>query len=156
MKELSATPEKVRALVAGLSEEALSYSPGPDVFSLRENVAHLRDIDVLGYEQRVARTLSEERPFLPDLNGAQLAIIGDCKHADIGAAVEALAASRARSMTLLLAAGESALARTAHLETVGDVTLRQLLDRWIEHDAEHLRDMELLVAGQSRPTRSVA
>ena len=42
---LSATPNRVRALVAGLSEEALSYSPGPDVFSLLENVLHLRDID---------------------------------------------------------------------------------------------------------------
>ncbi len=150
---LATTPDRVRSLVAGLSEEALSYAPGPEVFSLRENVAHLRDVDLLGYERRIARTLDEDHPLLPDVNGAQLAIGGDYKHQDVAAAVEALAASRARTMARLR---DADLDRTAELEGVGEVTLRRLLERWIEHDAEHLRDMETCTfAGPTSPQRTV-
>lgn len=141
---LSATPDRVRSLIAGLSDEALSYAPGPDVFSLRENVAHLRDIDLLGYEPRIARTLDEEYPSLPEVNGAQIAAEGDYQHVDVDAALEALAASRARSLARLHAADASAFERTAELEGVGEVTLRRMLERWIEHDGEHLREMAML------------
>src|SRR5258706_10406155 len=49
---LAETPDRVRVLIEERSEEALSFKPAPDVFSLRENVLHLRDIDVEGYEVR--------------------------------------------------------------------------------------------------------
>ena len=70
---LEQTPERVRSLIAGQSEEALSFKPSPDEFSLRENVLHLRDIDVEGYERRIIRILSERDPVFPDVNGAALA-----------------------------------------------------------------------------------
>lgn len=153
---LAATPDRVRRLVAGLTDAELSFTPGPDVFSIRENVAHLRDIDLLGYELRIARTLDEERPLLPDLDGAQLAIAGDYKQQDVAAALEAFAASRARTVARLRAADESSLDRVAVFEGVGEVSLRRLLELWMEHDAEHLRDMELLTQGDWLPSRSVA
>src|SRR3954471_10168693 len=89
---LEATPLRLRALLLGLSEASLSFTPGPETFSIRENVAHLRDIDLLGYEQRVARTLDESHPHLPDLNGAALAVELDYAHQPVGPALEAFAA----------------------------------------------------------------
>ncbi|MBV9494808.1 MAG: DinB family protein [Acidobacteria bacterium] len=153
---LASTPARVQAWTAGLSEEQLSFTPGPDTFSIRENVAHLRDIDMLGYEQRVARTLAESHPSLPDINGSALAIELDYAHQPLTPALEAFAASRARSMTLLRAASEADLERTAHYEGTGEVTLRRILELWLEHDAEHLHDIELLVRGEACPSRSVA
>jgi len=47
---------------------------------------------------------------------------------------------------LLRTLDESALERTADLETVGRVTLRELLERWVTHDSEHLADMRSLAA----------
>jgi hypothetical protein len=44
----------------------------------------------------------------------------------------------------LRAAGEGALGRTAQLEGVGEVTLDRILELWIQHDREHLADMEAL------------
>ncbi|HKO59066.1 MAG TPA: DinB family protein, partial [Thermoanaerobaculia bacterium] len=149
---LSATPSRVRALIEGLSEAELSFTPGPDTFSIRENVAHLRDIDLLGYEQRVARTLDELEPHLPDLDGAALAIERDYAHQPVGPALEAFAASRARSIARLRRAAEADLARTAVYEGTGVVTLRRILELWIEHDAGHLHDIELLLAGEN-PSR---
>ena len=151
--KLSSTPQRVRALLEGICESELSRKPAPDVFSLRENVMHLRDIDVDGYEKRVARTLDETNPFLPDVDGARLARERDYNNQPLAPALEAFAASRARSIARLR---DADLERTAEFEGVGPVTLRRLLELWIEHDAGHIADIEALLAGRVRRTTADA
>ena len=73
LAKLSATPVQVAELVYGLSEEQLSWKPSPELFSMRENLWHLRDIDVEGYERRIRLILSEDAPKLSDVNGRKLA-----------------------------------------------------------------------------------
>jgi len=141
---LAAMPQTVRELVMGRSADELSRRPQGDFFSLRENVLHLRDIDLEAYEPRVVRILSEENPLLPDVNGAKLAAERDYNAQPLAPALEAFAASRARSIARLRALGEQELERTAELEGVGRVTLRELLQRWLEHDAGHVKEMEAL------------
>ena len=88
--------------------------------------------------------MSEERPFLPDVDGARLAVERDYNARPLVPALEAFAASRARSIALLRSASDRDLERTAEMEGVGPVTLRQLLQRWLEHDAGHVAEMEAL------------
>jgi DinB family protein len=153
IESLAATPERVRQLLAGVCETELSRKPAHDVFSLRENALHLRDIDVEGYEKRVERILTEEHPFLPDVDGARLARERNYNSQPLMAALDAFAASRARSMARLRNAD---LDRPAELEGVGAVTLRDLLARWLDHDAGHLSDIEALLAGRSGRTTADA
>ena len=141
---LAAMPQTVRDLVTRRSAEDLSRKPESGDFSLRENVLHLRDIDVDGYEQRVLRILAEENPFLPDVDGAKLAAERDYNAQPLAPALEAFAASRARSIARLRAASERDFERTGEMEGVGRVTLRELLQRWLEHDAGHIKEMEAL------------
>jgi hypothetical protein len=141
---LAATPEKVRLLVTGADEATLSRRPPGDFFSLRENVAHLRDVDIDAYERRVERVLGDEHPALADFKGAVVAKERAYHLQDIAPALEAFAASRRRSVARLREAGEGALGRTAQLEGVGEVTLGRILELWIQHDREHLADMEAL------------
>ena len=105
---------------------------------------HLRDIDVDGYEQRVLRILAEENPFLPDVDGAKLAAERDYNAQPVTPALEAFAESRARSIARLRALSDADFERTGELEGVGRVTLRELLQRWLEHDAGHVKEMEAL------------
>jgi hypothetical protein len=141
IEKLAAMPERVRALVAGVSDIELSRRPADDYFSLRENVLHLRDIDVEGYEKRVLLILSESDPFLPDVDGAMLARERDYNNQPVAPALDAFAASRARSLERLRGAD---LERTAEFEGVGRVTLRRLLELWVEHDEGHLAEMKAL------------
>jgi hypothetical protein len=141
---LAATPEKVRDLVTGADVTTLSRRPPGDFFSLRENVAHLRDVDSDAYEQRVVRVLGEEHSALADFKGAEVAKQRSYHLQDVVPALEAFTASRDRSIARLRAAGEGALGRTAQLEGVGEVTLGRILELWIQHDREHLADMEAL------------
>jgi len=141
---LAAMPQTVRDLVTNRSSEEISRRPEGAEFSLRENVLHLRDIDLEGYEPRVVRILAEENPFLPDVDGAKLAAERDYNAQPLAPALEAFAASRARSIARLRAAAEADFERTGEVEGVGRVTLRELLQRWLEHDAGHIKEMEAL------------
>ena len=138
LTRLSATPLRVAELVDGLSEEQLSWKPSPGLFSMRESVWHLRDIDVEGYERRI---LKEVSPKLPDVNGGKLARERNYNVQPIDPALTELAIVRASSVERLSDCTDADLERTAEMEGAGVVTLRRLLEMWMRHDAEHLADM---------------
>ena len=141
IETLSGTPSRAAALTQGLSEEQLSRRVNPDLFSLRESVLHLRDIDVEGYEPRIQRILSESSPVLDNVNGAQLAIDRRYNEQPLEPALADLLLARAASMERLRACTEADLERTAELQGSGTVMLRRLLEMWMQHDADHLNDM---------------
>jgi len=134
------TPVKAAELVTGLSEEQLSCKP-TEFFSLRESVLHLRDIDVEGYEPRVRLMLEQETPTLPDVDGGKLARERNYNAQPVDPALTELAIVRAASAERLSGCTETDLQRTAEMQGVGVITLRQLLEMWMRHDAEHLADM---------------
>jgi hypothetical protein len=143
---LAATPIQAGELVEGVSEEQLSLQPEGGFFSLRENVAHLRDIDVEGYEKRIVQVFTESNPTLPDVDGARLARERDYLHQPVIPALAELRKSRDASLHRLRAATDSDLERTAVFEGAGSITLRKLLEMWMQHDAEHLEEMGRLRA----------
>jgi DinB superfamily len=143
LDELAATPATVRSLVGSAPD--LDRRIG-DFFSLRENVAHLRDIDELGYAIRIRRTLAEECPSLPDVKGDRVAVERGYATLPVEPELQALEQSRAASIALLRAADDAALDRVADLETVGRITIRKMLELWVEHDRGHLQAMRELLA----------
>ncbi len=94
-------PARVEALLAGLDEVQLRYKPKPEVFSMVENLLHLRDIEIEGYSKRLRRILA----------------------------------------ALLRTVTPTELMRTGELETVGRITLAQLVQMWREHDAGHRAEL---------------
>lgn len=139
--KLAATPQQAENLTHKLSEEQLSWRPAPDVFSIRENILHLRDIDIEGYEKRLRLILTEERPMLPDVDGRKLARERDYNAQPVKPALDDLRRSRAASIERLKACTELDLNRAAEMQGVGTIDLRRLLELWIEHDAGHITDM---------------
>src|SRR5436309_3162743 len=98
--KLSATPQRVEDLVRGLSEEQLSWKPR-ELFSIRENVLHLRDIDVYGYEKRLRMILTEDYPVFPDIDGEKLARERNYNAQPVGPALDDLKRSRGISIQRL-------------------------------------------------------
>ncbi|MGA9352845.1 MAG: DinB family protein [Terriglobales bacterium] len=139
--KLSSTPQHVEELTKGLSDPQLSWRADPEVFSLRENVLHLRDIDVEGYEKRIRLILTEDNPVLPDVNGRKLAQERDYNAQPLQPALDDLRRSRAASMESLKGCSVEDLQRQAQMQGVGVIGLRRLLELWIEHDAQHIADM---------------
>ncbi|MGA9529612.1 MAG: DinB family protein [Terriglobales bacterium] len=138
---LSSTPQRVKEFVDGISETQLSWRATPQSFSVRENVLHLRDIDVEGYEHRIRVILSEDNPMLPDVDGGKLARERDYNRQPVQPALDDLRRSRAASMERLKGCSEAHLLRKAEMQGVGVIDLRRLLELWIEHDRGHLADL---------------
>lgn len=139
--QLSSTPQQAEDLAYGLSEMQLSWKPAPEVFSVRQNILHLRDIDIEGYEQRIRLILSENCPILPDVDGRKLARERDYNAQPVKPALDDLRRSRATSIEKLKGCSPLDLERTAEMQGVGTIELRRLLELWIEHDRGHIADL---------------
>jgi hypothetical protein len=144
---LEGTPAWVESALAGLTDEQLRWKPRPDpeAFSAVENVCHLRDIEVEGYSQRLRRSLQEDHPFLPDIDGTRLAVERAYNQQPVGPALAEFAAARRENVALLRRLTRADLGRTAEMEGKGCVTLQQLIEMWRNHDAGHRAELEELL-----------
>ncbi len=141
---LEETPARLEALLAGLSKAQLRFKPKADVFSLTENVLHLRDIEVEGYARRLRRILAEETPVLPDIDGTRLSTERRYNEQPLAPALAQFTASRRENVAALRGITAEDLTRTADMEAVGRITLAQLIQMWREHDAAHRVELEEL------------
>jgi len=138
--KLSAAPRQVEELVRGLNEEQLSWKP-TEFFSIRENVLHLRDIDVLGYEKRLRLILTEDYPVFADIDGGKLAVERKYNTQPIGPALDDLKRSRAASLQRLKGTSLPDRSRKAEMQGVGAIDVRRLLELWMEHDQVHIKEL---------------
>jgi hypothetical protein len=151
---LSLMPDALERRLTGLGEAELQFKPGADSFSLLENVCHLRDIEVEGYSVRLRRLLREEHPRLPDLDGTALAHERRYNEQPLAPALAAFLAARRANLELLRDVRTADLDRRGQLETVGEITLRRLLELWVEHDGGHLKELDELLAVLRDPAAS--
>ena len=150
LAELAGFPAWLRVTLASAPEPLLRARPGPAPadFSPHEHAWHLRDIEVLGYERRIAAILEREHPRLPDLDGTRLAIEGRYLERPLAPALDELARSRARSLARLAALDACAFARTGEMEGRGSVTLAELVDAWLGHDRGHRDELAALLGAR--------
>ncbi len=137
---LAETPQQIEDAIRGLSEEQLSWKP-TEFFSLRENVLHLRDIDVFGYEKRLRLILTHDYPTFPDLDGAKLALERNYNSQPIQPALDDLKHSRGVSVHRLKGSLALDLDRKAEMQGVGVIDVKRLLELWMEHDRGHIADI---------------
>ena len=121
---------------AGVPSEALTAI---------EQVCHVRDIEVEGYQVRFRRTLTEERPTLDSIDTEGLARQRNYGGTDFEAAFEAFRAAREQTLALLKSLHESDFKRSAVFEGYGEVTVRSLVHYLCSHDQQHLSGLQWLL-----------
>ena len=146
LNELSSLPHFIREATARTKPIDLTRRPSEGVFSLVEQVCHLRDLEREGYLIRIQRILTEDRPLLNEIDGDKLASESEYQSQDVQAALNEFGESRARSIGLLRNASEDQLRRSARFGSFGLITLRQLVDMMLEHDRAHRAEIEQIVA----------
>ena len=148
--DLDALPDRIAAMTAGFASDRLRWKPSPDRFSILENVAHVRDLELEATTARIRRVLSEDTPTLENFDGAAVAAASRYNDESFEDALAALTLARRRNVNALRAARAADLHRAA---TFGaqSVTLLDLLRKLHAHDAEHVAEIEAIVAeGPSR------
>jgi hypothetical protein len=137
------TPDEVQGLVEGLPSDRVKIRPDLEEFSVLETVCHLRDIEAEGYGVRIQRIIAEDRPFLPDLDGARLAIERDYNRQNLAAALADFSQARQKNVELLKNASASQFDREGELEGVGVIKLGKLLAMMCEHDSGHVDELRI-------------
>ena len=146
LTRLQEMPDRLAAVTAGLTNEETTRKPSAVEFSILENVWHLRDIESEGFLARIRRVISETDPVLRDLDGARLAAERRYNERDLAEGLAGFRFARLAGIAAVRDAGPHALERAGELETVGSITLLQLLNRMAEHDRGHLKEVEALRA----------
>lgn len=159
---LEPMPQALQQRLAGLTDAQLRFKPAPEVFSVLESLWHLRDIEVEGYSVRLRRLLGEEQPRLPDMDGSRLAVERRYNQQPLLPALDGFITARRVNLELLRGVDVAQLGRHGHLDTVGHITLRRLLELWVEHDRGHIKELDELLpvlrdpAAGNRPKSSLS
>jgi hypothetical protein len=150
VEALQATPRKIRSLVQGLGDEQLRYKSDEKTFSMKENILHLRDLEIEGYGKRLRLILAENLPTLDDIDGARLARMRRYQSANAAKALDEFCQAREGNIAYLRNMTAFQWNRKA-LFKGEEITLLQLVEKWVQHDADHLKDMEALLGKISVP-----
>lgn len=118
-----------------------------------EQVCHVHAIEVDGYRDRFHRTLTEERPELPDLDGELLAVAHRYAEADADDVLARFSAARAQTVRSLRALTAVQRDRVAIFEG-RPTTLRGLVHFLCSHDFQHLAGMQWLLAMMGQGDRA--
>jgi hypothetical protein len=113
-------------------------------FTAIEQICHVRDIEIDGYHSRFRRTLDEDFPLLPGVDGFALASERSYATADAAEVLAAFRKARAQTVQLLSGLGKAELARPAIFEDYGATTLRGLVHYLCSHDQQHLAGLQWL------------
>jgi hypothetical protein len=110
-----------------------------------EQVCHVRDIEIDGYQRRIERTLAEDNPFLPSIDTDALARDRRYGASDAEQALASFRAARLSTIGIVEGLTPAQLDRPAVFEGYGPVTLRSLVHYLCSHDQQHLAGLQWLL-----------
>jgi hypothetical protein len=148
---LESFPRALEAHFAAFPAEFVHWAPQSwegvpsEPFTAIEQVCHVLDIEVEGYQVRFRRTLDEASPFLPSIDSVAVARERDYGRADVRDVFARLHTARARTVAMLRGLGTGDFDRTAEFEGYGPVSLRGLVHYLCSHDQQHLSGLQWLL-----------
>lgn len=141
---LTATPDRIRELLSGVSAEALTRPPQPGKWSIAEIMAHLADGEIV-FAHRLRMILSASPTPLTAFDQNQWAELFDYRSADVEASLDAFAAVRAANMRMVRRISPALLQRSGTHEEWGTETAASLLRIEAGHDRNHLSQIEAML-----------
>lgn len=145
LDHLAATPEILRALLAGVSEDQTAARPAPGRWSVAEILEHLSHIEGHCFRSRLDRMLAEDAPRFDDYDQNALAAAGVYSDDDAEESFAHWEEQRDDNLEFLAALDPIVLTRKATHATLGEFTVEQLLNAWAAHDLSHIRQIAELV-----------
>jgi hypothetical protein len=137
---LEQTPIIIEKIIWAASDEQMQWKPAMDRWSISEVLAHLAEVEVIGFRERIQKMVAEKNPKLEayDQNAAYKA----GKYA--GKAREHLKQfchERDRTLSWLRYVPLEAVARTGEHAEAGKVSVGQFMNEWACHDLGHIRQI---------------
>ena len=116
-----------------------------------EQLCHVRDIEIEGYQLRFQRTLKEDMPLLPSLDTDALARDREYYKQDAARVLAEFRNARAKTLEMISTLSPQHLARPAQFEGYGPTTLKGLIHYLCSHDQQHLAGLQWLAGKVANP-----
>ncbi|MGH9746213.1 MAG: DinB family protein [Candidatus Acidiferrales bacterium] len=137
---LEQTPIIIEKIIWAASDEQMQWKPSMERWSISEVLAHLADVEVTGFRDRIQKMIVENNPTLEDYD--QNAMYKAGKYA--GKAREHLKQfchERDRTLSWLRYVPLAAVARTGEQAGAGKVSVGHFMNEWACHDLGHIRQI---------------
>ncbi|MDR7517960.1 MAG: DinB family protein [Armatimonadota bacterium] len=131
-------PGLLQAAVAGIPEDELHFKPGPEHWSIHENVVHVADTDLVA-ATRIRYVLAQPGSTLVAFDQNLWARTLDYAAHPLDEALALLRAIRATTTELLRRAPASAWEQTGMHTEDGPQTLEWIVNHFADHIHYHLR-----------------
>ena len=148
---LEAFPRELEKHYAAFPAQFVHWAPPSwngvpsEPFTAIEQVCHVLDIEVEGYQVRFRRTLDENSPLLPSIDSEAVAKERSYGTADATKVFAEFRTARADTLRMLRDLDEARFSRPAVFEGYGPVTLRGLVHYLCSHDQQHLSGLQWLL-----------
>ncbi len=150
LEALAAFPDRLEAHYGAIPDGYQLWTPGSwatcpsEHYSALEQLCHVRDIEIDGYHVRLVRTLKEDRPYLPGVDGDRLRIERAYADADARDVLKAFRRAREETLEVLATVSQAQWDRPAEFEDYGSTTLRGMVHYLCSHDQQHLAGLQWL------------
>ena len=135
--QIAATPEKMRAAVAGLSEEQLDTPYRPEGWTVRQVVHHVPDSHLNSYV-RFKLALTEEHPTIRAYDENLWANTADARTAPVEISLDLLEALHRRWVLFLRSFEDKDFARTFQHTELGSVSVEKNVALYAWHGRHHV------------------
>jgi hypothetical protein len=138
---LAATGATLHAELEALPPALATWHPAPGEWCANEVLGHIIEAERRGFAGRIRAILSGNEPFLSGWVQQEVARQRrDCERAGADVLAEFLAL-REESVALVRGLSEADLPRGGHHEKVGYLRIEDLLNEWVHHDRNHVRQI---------------
>jgi DinB family protein len=138
---LRAMVTTLAAELAALPPPVLAWHPAPGEWCVKEVLGHLIECEARGFAGRVRTILASQEPRLEPWDQAAVAKARrDCER-EVRALLGELATARQDSVRLVEGLRDADLARGGQHPSVGHLSVADLLNEWIHHDRNHVRQI---------------
>ncbi len=137
LKALASAPPDVRRMTQGVDPDDARRRPALEHWSLADVVSHLVDIEKR-YRAQMQRVVAEAHPVWRYLHPAEAT---HDLQTPLDALTEQFQVARAETLAFLEGLPAGIWQRKVQHETVGEISVRFLVQRWVEHDTAHLSQL---------------
>ena len=151
LRALADFPDQLEAHFAAFAPAFVRWAPASwdgvpsEPLTALEQLCHVRDIEIDGYQLRIRRTLAEASPVLASIDTDALVRERAYARDEPARVLAAFRAARMHTLAMLAEVSEADLARTAVFEGYGPLTLRSLIHYLCSHDQQHLAGLQWLL-----------
>lgn len=138
-------PVLVREAVRGLAETDARRKPGAGKLSIIEHLWHMLEMEREVFTVRLRRVLAEDNPRLAPVNQEHFVEEGQIADRTCQDILDEWERMRLDNVLVVERTGEPEWRRPVRHPDLGDKsTFADVVGRWSRHDAEHIRQIEIL------------